>query len=131
MAVLSWEPVSPLPDEAKDTGRYRRAGARLSALAAPGWLLLTFRTAADTSPPSLGEALELIAPFADGVLVDGEVRGLPRVLLALPGLPQAAAPLPEIWAVVGKPPPGWEGPVFTFQEAAELAELLRRRWETA
>lgn len=76
VAVLSLDSSFPLPDLTKDTGRYRAAGAFLAALAAPGWLLLTYRLSPPHSPPPLDRVLELLAPWADAVLVDGEAAGL-------------------------------------------------------
>ncbi len=122
-ALLSLETASPFADEGKDTGRYRRAGAWLTALAAPGWLVLTYRLPDPLSPPGLDQILPLLAPWADVILVDGAALGLPRVLLG----PMAGADSPdaEVWAVVAdlsghRPLPD--------REVARVAALLRARW---
>lgn len=123
VAVLSWEIAAPLPDETKDTGRYRRAGASLAALASPGWLLLTYRFPDFISRPGLGQILPLLAPFADGVLVDGAADGLPRIFLGPASGPDS--PEAEVWAVVEdvsghRPVPA--------EAVAKVAALLRARW---
>lgn len=124
VAVLSWEIASPLADETKDTGRYRRAGATVAALAAPGWLLLTYRLPDLISRPGLDQILTLLAPWADGVLVDGAADGLPRILLGPASGPDS--PDAEVWAVVedvsgNRPVPA--------EAVAKVAALLRARWE--
>lgn len=124
VAVLSWEIASPLADETKDTGRYRRAGATVAALAAPGWLLLTYRLPGLISRrPGLDQILTFLAPWAEGVLVDGAADGLPRILLG----PASGLDLPdaEVWAVVedfSEPHP------LPAEAAARVAALLRTRW---
>lgn len=123
VAVLSLELTSPLPDEAKDTGRYRRAGAWLAALAGPGGVMLTYRLPGPLPPSGLDQILPLLAPWADGLLVDGAVEGLPWILLAPTSGPPG--PGPEVLAVV-------EGfsvhtPVKPAA-VARVAALLRARW---
>ncbi|MCL6621471.1 MAG: molybdopterin-guanine dinucleotide biosynthesis protein MobB [Syntrophobacterales bacterium] len=124
VAVLSREISSPLPDEEKDTGRYRRAGACLAALAAPGWLLLTYPLPDIRSRPALAQILELLAPWADGVLVEGEGEGLPRILLA----PEGGPATPEAGAVVAGFSPQMPVPAV---EVARVAALIRKWWEAA
>lgn len=123
VAVLARGSTPTLPDEAKDTGRYRRAGACLAALAAPGWLVLTYCLPDPSSPPALDQILPLLAPWVDGVLVDGPAHGLPRILLGPAFEPEA--PAGEVWAVVTdftshRPVPE--------EEVARVAALLRARW---
>lgn len=123
VAVLAWEIAAPLPDETKDTGRYRRAGASLAALAAPGWMLLTYRFPDLISRPGLDQILPLLAPFAEGVLVDGAAQGLPRILLGQASgldLPDA-----EVWAVVED---FSEHHPMPAKEVARVAAVLRARW---
>lgn len=131
VAVLCLEAPGPLPDVGKDTGRFRRAGARLAALAAPGWLQLTYADPGDPAFPSLTQALDLLRPLADLTLVDGDGRGLPRVVLFLPGSPAPCLDNGVVWAVVGQAPTAWSGPVFSSEEMNALGQLLLERWELA
>lgn len=124
VAVLSWEIASPLPDELKDTGRYRRAGASLAALAAPGWLLLTYRLPDLIPQPSPDQILLLLAPWADFVLVEGAAPGLPRILLGPAFGPDS--PDAEVWAVVED---FSEHHPVPAKATARVAALLRARWE--
>ncbi len=128
VAVLRLDAPLPLPDDHKDTGRFRQAGARLSVLAAPGWLQLTYHDPETSDFPSLSQALDLLWPLADLVLVDGEGSGLPRVVLAPAGSPDRPLEEQAVWAVVGRAPAAWRGPVFSPQETADLGQWLLKRW---
>ncbi len=131
MAVLTLAPRPFFPDSGKDTGRFRRAGARITALAAPGWLQLTYADPQDPQFPSLSRALALLEPCADLVLLDGDNDPWPRVLFnPFPGaMPES--PAAEVLAVVGDPPPGWTGPRFEPEETDLLGALLLTRLELA
>ena len=82
VAVLKHSHHEHLGDEAKDTGRYRQAGSRLVALAAPGLLQIT---RSGLKEPPLAAILAELAPDADLILVEGyKSSDLPKVGLAPP-----------------------------------------------
>jgi len=68
VAVCRRLPQGRVGDEAKDTGRYRAAGARVTALAAPGLLQVTWEAADETEAVAL---LAKMRPDLDLVLVEG------------------------------------------------------------
>ncbi len=127
LAVLSLSSSLPLPDEQKDTGRFRRAGARMVALAAPGWLQLNFLNPGDPAFPSLAQSLDLLSSFADLILVDGQTRELPQVIMALSPPVQEPGQGAAVLAYLGQAPPAWQGPVFAPGEAAALGRFLLKR----
>jgi molybdopterin-guanine dinucleotide biosynthesis protein B len=90
VAVLKHSHHQHLGDDGKDTGRYRQAGARLVALAAPGLLQITRSSAVE---PPLEAILAELGPGADLILVEGYKNSdLPKLGLAPP---DAASPLPD------------------------------------
>ncbi|MDP2046349.1 MAG: molybdopterin-guanine dinucleotide biosynthesis protein B, partial [Deltaproteobacteria bacterium] len=90
VAVLKHSHHQQIGDDGKDTWRYRQAGSRLVALAAPGLLQITRSHAEE---PPLDAILDELAPGADLILVEGyKTSGLPKVGLAPP---DAASPLPD------------------------------------
>jgi len=114
-----------LPDvSGKDSHRLWEAGAEATALVGPGLLVLRGR---EEWP--LAHVLSLLEGRADIVLVEG-YRGqpLPRIEVWRRGLEPPPWPPPgEVLAVVGDPPPGWQGPTFPPGQAAPVADLLERR----
>ena len=122
VAVLKHTFKQNLGDEGKDTGRYRRAGARLVALAAPGVLQITRAVAAE---PSLEEVLAALAPDADLILVEGYKSGpLPKVALVPPGA-TSFPDYPHLIALVSPEPMAGEAlPVFQPGQVAELGGFL-------
>ena len=98
VAVLKHSHHQHLGDDGKDTWRYRQAGGRLVALAAPGLLQIT---RSGPEEPPLDEILAELAPDADLILVEGyKTSDLPKVGLAPP---DAASPL------AGLSRPAWPG----------------------
>jgi molybdopterin-guanine dinucleotide biosynthesis protein B len=91
-AVLKHSHHRHLGDDGKDTWRYRQAGGRLVALAAPGLLQITRSGPED--PPLPGVLAEL-APAADLILVEGyKTSDLPKLGLVPPEANPAAS-LPD------------------------------------
>jgi molybdopterin-guanine dinucleotide biosynthesis adapter protein len=122
VAVLKHTHHSRLGDEQKDTGRYREAGARLAALAAPGLVQLTRNFPAD---PPLDAVLSMLAREADLILVEGyKASALPKLALAArSGSPQVPD-YPNIVAVVttGRLETGL--PVFHPDQTAEIGRFV-------
>ena len=121
-AVLKHTHHQRIGDDGKDTGRYRQAGARLVALAAPGLLQITRSGAQE---PPLEAILAELAPGADFILVEGyKTSDLPKVGLAPP---DAAAPLPDyprLLAWVSARPLPTRLPVFHPLQAAEIGRFI-------
>ena len=125
VAVLKHSHHQDLGDDGKDTWRYRQAGARLAALAAPGLLQIT---RAYPEEPALMAVLAELAPEADLILVEGYKSGdLPKVALAPR---EAAAPLPDypqVIAWVSARPLATSLPVFDPGQVAEIGRFIRDR----
>ena len=124
-AVLKHSHHQRIGDDGKDTGRYRRAGARLVALAAPGLLQITRSSPVE---PPLDAILAELAPGADLILVEGyKTSHLPKVGLAPP---DAAAPLPGYSGLVawvsGRPLPT-RLPVFHPLQVEEIGRFILDR----
>jgi molybdopterin-guanine dinucleotide biosynthesis protein MobB len=82
VAVLKHSHHEQLGDDGKDTWRYRQAGGRLVALAAPGLLQIT---RSGPGEPGLTAVLAELAPAVDLILVEGyKTSDLPKVGLAPP-----------------------------------------------
>jgi len=110
-----------LGDEGKDTGRYRRAGARLVVLAAPGVLQITRAFPAE---PPLTEILATLTPDADLILVEGyKSSPLPKVAL-VPGGEPNPPDYPHLIALVSPEPLAASLPVFQPQQVPELGRFL-------
>ena len=96
VAVLKHSHKQILGDENKDTGRYRDAGGRLVALAAPGLLQINRSFPGE---PSLAAVLSQLAPEVDLILVEGyKTSNLPKIGVvgldvppALPDYPRQVA----------------------------------------
>ena len=123
VAVLKHSHHQQIGDDGKDTWRYRQAGARLAALAAPGLLQIT-RSSAEEPPLSM--ILAELAPAADLILVEGyKTSDLPKVGLAPP---DAASPLPDyprLIAWVSPRPLPTHLPVFNPLQVAEIGRFIQ------
>ena len=122
-AVLKHSHHQHLGDDGKDTWRYRQAGARLVALAAPGLLQIT---RSGPEEPPLDAILAELAPGADLILVEGyKTSDLPKVGLAPP---DAASPLPDyprLVAWVSAWPLPTNLPVFHPHQVEEMGRFIR------
>jgi molybdopterin-guanine dinucleotide biosynthesis protein B len=122
-AVLKHSHHQHLGDDGKDTWRYRQAGGRLVALAAPGVLQIT---RSSSEEPSLDAILAELAPGSDLILVEGyKTSNLPKVALAPV---DAAAPLPDyshLAAWVSVRPLPTTLPVFHPLQVEELGRFIR------
>jgi molybdopterin-guanine dinucleotide biosynthesis protein MobB len=123
VAVLKHSHHQQLGDDGKDTGRYRQAGSRLVALAAPGLLQIT---RAGAQEPPLEAILAELAPGADLILVEGyKTSHLPKLGLAPP---DAASPLPDyprLLAWVSARPLPTPLPVFHPLEVAAIGRFIQ------
>lgn len=123
VAVLKHSHHSNIGDTAKDTGRYRRAGARNVALAAPGLLQTTRSLPAD---PPAEEVLAAWAPDADVILVEGYKSGaLPKIALVGPDLEKVLTDHSRVIALVGEEAAATRLPVFSPSQTAELGRFIR------
>jgi molybdopterin-guanine dinucleotide biosynthesis protein B len=123
-AVLKHSHHQRLGDEGKDTGRYRQAGGRLVALAAPGLLQIT---RSGPEEPSLPDILAELGRDADLILVEGyKTSNLPK--LGLVASEAAAAPLPDYPHLVAWVSP-WELatdlPVFHPRQVAAIGRFIQ------
>ena len=124
VAVLKHSHKAGLGDEAKDTGKFRRAGALAVALAAPGLLQVTRSCPAE---PPLDEALAAIAADADLVLVEGyKTSPLPKIALVGPGLEKVLPDLSRVVALVSSSPVAAAVPVFHPGQIAELGRFIKK-----
>ena len=127
-AVLKHSHHRHLGDDGKDTWRYRQAGARLVALAAPGLLQITRSGPED--PPLLAVLAEL-APAVDLILVEGyKTSHLPKLGL----VPPEAAPddvslpdYPHLVAWVSPRPLSTHLPVFHPRQVAAIGHFILDR----
>ena len=123
VAVLKHSHHPHLGDDGKDTWRYRQAGGRLVALAAPGLLQIT---RSSPEEPPLRAILAELAPAADLILVEGyKTSDLPKLGLAPP---DAALPLPDypgLVAWVSAWPRPTDLPVFHPLQTAEIARFIQ------
>jgi len=109
-------------DQGKDTWRYRRAGARSVALAAPGVLQLTHSFPGE---PPLMTVLMTLAPDADLILVEGYKTGpLPKVAVLGPGDEKGVPAYPNLIALVSDRPVASTLPVFPRDLVKELGDWL-------
>lgn len=109
-------------DEGKDTWRFRQAGARLVALAAPGLLQISRGFPAD---PPLSEALAALDSEADLILVEGyKASSLPKILVVNPPLKGSPPDLTQVIATVSPVPVASAGLVFQPQEVAAIGDFI-------
>jgi molybdopterin-guanine dinucleotide biosynthesis adapter protein len=122
VAVLKHTHHQHLGDDGKDTWRYRQAGGRLVALAAPGLLQVT---RVSSEEPPLEAILAELAPGSDLILVEGyKTSDLPKVALA-PVNP--ASPLPDyshLLAWVSARPLPTNLPVFHPRRVEEVGRFI-------
>ena len=123
VAVLKHSHHQHLGDDGKDTWRYRQAGARLVALAAPGLIQIT---RSGPGEPPLQMILAELAQAADLILVEGyKTSDLPKVGLAPL---DAASKLPDyhhLVAWVSAWPLPTNLPVFNPLQVAELGRFIQ------
>ena len=123
VAVLKHSHHEQLGDDGKDTWRYRQAGGRLVALAAPGLLQIT---RSGPEEPPLPMILAELAPAVDLILVEGyKTSDLPKVGLAPL---EATAKLPDypgLVAWVSAWPRATDLPVFNPRQVAELGRFIQ------
>jgi molybdopterin-guanine dinucleotide biosynthesis protein MobB len=124
VAVLKHSHHPHLGDTGKDTGRYRRAGAKNVALAGPGLLQITLSLPSD---PDVEEVLSSWDPDADLILVEGYKSGpLPKIALVGPKLEPVITDFSRVIALVGEAPGSSGLPVFSPEQVEELGRFL---WE--
>jgi len=122
-AVLKHSHHQHLGDDGKDTWRYRQAGGRLVALAAPGLLQIT---RSGPEEPSLSMILAELAPAADLILVEGyKTSDLPKVGLAPPDAASKLPDYPRLVAWVSAWPLPTDLPVFNPRQVAELGRFIQ------
>jgi molybdopterin-guanine dinucleotide biosynthesis protein B len=123
VAVLKHSHKTIPPDDGKDTGKFRRAGAQAVALAAPG--LLTVSRFFPGEPP-LKAALAALAAAADLVLVEGyKTSSLPKIALVGPTLEEVLPDRSRVVALVSSDPVESELPVFRPEEIAALGRFIK------
>jgi len=124
VAVLKHSHHSILGDEAKDTGRFRQAGATLVALATPNILQITRVT---PSEPPLEGVLQTLGQDADLILVEGYKSGpLPKVAVLSTQHEDQFPDYPHLIALVSSK--SWETslPVFQPGEVSRLGQFLMK-----
>jgi molybdopterin-guanine dinucleotide biosynthesis protein B len=123
VAVLKHSHKLNLGDEGKDTGRYRRAGARNLALAGPGLLQITRCLPED---PPVEQVLAAWAPDADLILVEGyKSSSLPKIALVGSRLEKVLPDHSRVIALVSSDPCESRLPVFGPHQVAELGRFIQ------
>jgi molybdopterin-guanine dinucleotide biosynthesis adapter protein len=123
VAVLKHSHKPILSDAAKDTGRYRAAGGKLVALAAPGLLQINRVTPAE---PDLAAALAELASGVDLILVEGyKTSSLPKIGVVGPSAPAALPDYPGVVAWVSGTPLATDLPVFAPSQVADLGRFIQ------
>jgi molybdopterin-guanine dinucleotide biosynthesis protein MobB len=124
-AVLKHSHQLLLGDEGKDTMRYRQAGGRLVALAAPGLLQITLSSPGE---PPLAAILAQLAPAADLILVEGyKTSDLPKLGLAAPEAAGSLPDYPNLVAWVSARPLSTDLPVFHPGQVAAIGHFIREQ----
>jgi molybdopterin-guanine dinucleotide biosynthesis protein B len=122
VAVLKHSHKLNLGDQGKDTGRYRRAGAKNLALAGPGLLQIT-RCLPDD--PSVDQVLTTWAPDADLILVEGyKSSSLPKIVLVGAKLEKVLPDYSQVIALVSADPCESLLPVFAPSQVPELGRFI-------
>jgi molybdopterin-guanine dinucleotide biosynthesis adapter protein len=125
VAVLKHSHHQQLGDDGKDTWRYRQAGARLVALAAPGLIQIT---RSGPGEPPLSMILAELAPGADLILVEGyKTSDLPKVGLSPPDAAAKLPDYPHLVAWVSAYPLPTHLPVFHPLQVAEIGRFIQDR----
>jgi molybdopterin-guanine dinucleotide biosynthesis protein MobB len=122
VAVLKHTHHSDPGDRGKDTWRFRQAGARVVALAAPGLLQISHSFPAE---PPLSEILASLSPEVDLTLVEGYKAGpLPKIAVLNPALEERLPDLSQVIALVGPAPATVAVPVFQPDEVAAIGAFI-------
>lgn len=122
VAVLKHSHHQDPGDQGKDTWRFRQAGARVVALAAPG--LLQVSRSFPKEPP-LPMILESLSPEADLILVEGYKSGpLPKIVVLNPRSKDRLPDLTQVIALVGPASKAAAVPVFRPGETAALGSFI-------
>ncbi len=123
VAVLKHSHHRHLGDDGKDTWRYRQAGGRLVALAAPGLLQIT---RSGPEEPPLAAILAELAPEADLILVEGyKTSDLPKVGVAPPAGAASLPHYPGLIAWVSPAALATPLPVFHPRQVAAIGRFIR------
>jgi molybdopterin-guanine dinucleotide biosynthesis adapter protein len=123
VAVLKHSHKQIIGDENKDTGRYRDAGGRLVALAAPGLLQINRSFPGE---PSLAAILSQLAPEVDLILVEGyKTSDLPKIGVVGPDVPPALPDYPNQVAWVSPLALATDLPVFHPGQVAEIGRFIQ------
>ncbi|MFZ5447445.1 MAG: molybdopterin-guanine dinucleotide biosynthesis protein B [Thermodesulfobacteriota bacterium] len=126
VAVLKHSHKQSLGDEGKDTWRYRQAGGRLVALAAPGLLQITRSYPGE---PELSAVLAELAPGVDLILVEGyKSSDLPKIGVVGPEPPPALPEYPHLVAWVSPVALASDLPVFHPRQVEEIGSFIRARF---
>jgi molybdopterin-guanine dinucleotide biosynthesis protein B len=111
-----------LGEEGKDTGRYRKHGARTVALAAPGLMQVTHYLIED---PPLAKVLAALSPEADLILVEGyKSSALPKIALVGSKLENVLPDHSQVIALVSPDPLESEVPVFQSLQVGPLGQFI-------
>ncbi|MCX5891504.1 MAG: molybdopterin-guanine dinucleotide biosynthesis protein B, partial [Deltaproteobacteria bacterium] len=114
VAVLKHTHHDDLGDQGKDTWRFRQAGARAVALAAPGLLQVSH---AFPEEPPLPMILASLNPEVDLILVEGYKSGpLPKIVVLHPRTEKRLPDLTQVIALVGPESAAAAVPVFQPDE---------------
>jgi len=109
-------------DRGKDTWRFRQAGARVVALAAPGLLQVSH---AFPEEPPLPLILESLSPEVDLILVEGYKSGpLPKIVVLNPRIEERLPDLTQVIALVGPASVAAAVPVFQPGEVAAIGGFI-------
>lgn len=124
VAVVHLSPELESGDTGKDTWKFRQAGANPVALAAPGLCQITY-VILENRDFALKQALAVLAPTSDLILVDGPAPGrTPRVIILEAGSSPHPPDDSEIIALIspGRQATPGSPPVF---QPAQIPELGR------
>jgi molybdopterin-guanine dinucleotide biosynthesis protein MobB len=122
VAVLKHTHHHDLGDQSKDTWRFRQAGARVVALAAPGLLQVSHAFPAE---PPLPMILESLSPEVDLILVEGYKSGpLPKIVVLNPRIKEPLPDLTQVIALVGPAFASAAVPVFQPGEVEAIGGCI-------
>jgi molybdopterin-guanine dinucleotide biosynthesis protein B len=122
VAVLKHSHKQICGDRGKDTWRYRQAGARLVALAAPGFLQVIRSFSAE---PPLPQVLAALKPEADLILVEGYKNSpLPKLAVAASPPEEPLPDYPQVIAWVSRVPLVTNLPVFSPDQVPDIGRFI-------
>lgn len=122
VAVLKHTHHDDLGDQGKDTWRFRQAGARAVALAAPGLLQVSH---AFPEEPPLPMILASLNPEVDLILVEGYKSGpLPKIVVLHPRSEKRLPDLTQVIALVGPESAAAAVPVFQPDEVEAIGAFI-------